>query len=111
MMCFIVLNCVLRTMLTVMMALCVVWFSDWLTKLERLGMGVMGGCGLLTVPVIYTTFQGTTSPYDGWASLLFTLGAVLFFMGWMQRKRAHMRNNAMTVKEAIADRARRNAAR
>jgi len=97
---FIVANCLLRAVLSIMMALCIVWFDSWLSRAERLGIGIMGGTGLMTVPVIYMTAKHIPSPYDGWASLLFTVGAIVFFSGWMHRKRTHDLANDRAAREA-----------
>ena len=83
-----------------MLACAVVMFNHWLTKLERLGMGIMGGTGLMTVPVIYYTALHQETPYDGWAASLFTLGAITFFAGWMHRKWRHDVNNRAQIQIA-----------
>lgn len=97
---FIFLNCLLSILLSVMIGFSVVWFEHWLTKVERIGMGIMGGSALLRVPGIYFASQGVATPYDGWASCLFMVGAVVFFSGWMYRKRVHDLANGRAVKIA-----------
>lgn len=63
-------------------------FNAW----ERYGMGIAGGCSLLTITVIW---DGERSPYDGWATSAFSIGVLLYFVGRASRHWRHERNNRM----------------
>jgi predicted permease len=63
-----------------------------LNKAERVGMGLMGGCGLMTTAVILdNNSEGT--PFDVWAAVGFTLGLIFFFLGFVSRKLRHDKAN------------------
>ncbi len=66
---------------------------------ERLGSGIMGGCGFLTIPVILDVNK-TGTPFDVIAGLAFSVGAILFFWGFIDRKTGHERRNRQAVIEA-----------
>jgi len=66
---------------------------------ERIGIGLMGGCGLMTTAVILDNDAHGT-PFDIWAAVGFTLGGILFFVGFVSRKMKHDRANDAQVQEA-----------
>ena len=66
---------------------------------ERIGIGLMGGCGLMTTAVILDNDAHGT-PFDIWAAVGFTLGGILFFVGFVSRKMKHDRANARASNEA-----------
>jgi hypothetical protein len=49
---------------------------------ERVGLGLAGGCALLTIPNIW---QQHGSPFEGWAGTIFTLGFLVYLIGRMTR--------------------------
>lgn len=69
-------------------------FNSW----ERHGMAVAAGCSVLTVTVIW---EGQRSPFDGWATTLFSIGVLLYFIGRMSRHWRHERNNQRFIREGI----------
>lgn len=48
---------------------------------ERLGLGLAGGAGLLTIANTWNRH----SPFEGWAMTLFTLGFLIYLIGRMTR--------------------------
>lgn len=66
-------------------------FSHLFNAFERWGMSITGGCSLLTITVIW---DAERSPFDGWATSLFSLGVLLYFLGRSSRHWRHERNNA-----------------
>lgn len=66
---------------------------------ERIGIGLMGGCGLMTTAVILDNDAHGT-PFDVWAAVGFTLGGILFFVGFVSRKMIHDRANQQQNREA-----------
>lgn len=61
-------------------------FNGW----ERYGMSLAAGCSILTVPVIW---EGQRSPFDGWASSIFSIAMLCYFFGRFIRLRNHERIN------------------
>jgi hypothetical protein len=84
----------IRLVLTVIVVVKITRFRDTLNRVERFGLGVMGGCGILTLNVIWERQQ---SPYDGWATTLFSFGAILFLAGRTYRDWKHQRANDLQV--------------
>ncbi len=89
----------IRIVLTLIVIVKVTRFATTLNRVERFGLGMMGGCGLLTVNVIWERQQ---SPYDGWAGTLFSFGAILFLFGRTLRDWKHQRaNDRMAAQGAL----------
>ena len=65
---------------------------DVLSWRERIGAGFMGGSGFLTIAVIMDVSKAGT-PYDTWAGLTFSVGACVFFWGFLDRKLGHQERN------------------
>lgn len=91
------LNSAGRILLTLIVAYKLVQFREMMIPLERIGLGMMGGGSFLTVSVIW---EGASSPFDGWATTLMTVGAILFLGGRTWRDRRHSRANAGAVDAA-----------
>lgn len=72
-------------------------FYDSFSREERLGLGIAGGCVLMTIPVIV---QGPDSPFSEWAGAFFALGVLVYFAGRLKRTRAHDRANRRQVRIA-----------
>lgn len=88
-------------MLNVFFRLCILgvvviklWrFYDLYNREERLGLGVMGGCVMMTIPAI---LQGPSSPFSEWAATLFAFGVLCYLLGRLKRTLVHIqRNKAM----------------
>lgn len=92
-----VIHAFLRLLLTAIVIVKVTRFHATLNTVERIGLGMMGGSGLLTVDVIW---QRTDSPYYEWAPVFFTLGAILFLGGRAWRDRRHEQRNAEARRHA-----------
>lgn len=74
---------------------------DILNLRERMGAGIMGGSGFMTIAVILDVSKEGT-PYDVWAGMLFSIGAAVFFWGFIDRKLGHERRNKRATHEADA---------
>lgn len=94
-----IINSILRVCIAVIIAWKLWRFSPLFNFWERYGMGIAGGCSLLTITVIW---KGERSPYDGWAATLFSFGVLLYFVGRMTRHWRHERNNRLMVGAAKA---------
>jgi hypothetical protein len=99
MMTYVILNSLLRVTLTALLAFKLIYFGDMLNRIERLGMGMMGGASFLTVALIIDVHKEGT-PFDGWATTLLTLGAIIYFGGRLSRHRRHRRANAIAIEDA-----------
>jgi hypothetical protein len=73
--------------------------GDVLNKRERWGAGILGGCGFMTIPVILDVNKVGT-PFDTVAGLLFSVGAIMFLWGFIDRKLGHARRNRAAVEQA-----------
>jgi len=67
-------------------------FNSW----ERNGMALGAGTALLTITVIW---DGERSPFDGWATTLFSFAMLLYFIGRTTRHWRHERNNAAQLRQ------------
>lgn len=99
MMPLVLVSAALRLLLTVVLTRMLMRLGHILNWRERFGAGVMGGTGFLTVPVILDLHNHGT-PFDTWAGFAFSLGAVIFFWGFIDRKLGHERRNEEAVKQA-----------
>src|SRR6478609_11408597 len=57
---------------------------------ERIGIGIAGGCSLMSVGVL---FEGSQSPFAEWATALFAFGILLYITGRLERQIRHERAN------------------
>lgn len=69
-------------------------FNAW----ERAGMSVAAGCSILTITVIW---EAERSPFDGWATTLFSVGILLYFIGRSTRHFRHWQRNEQFAREGI----------
>jgi hypothetical protein len=74
-------------------------FHDILWFREKIGIGILAGSGFLTLPVILD-FDKRGTPYDTWAGLAFSLGTLIFFWGFIDRKLGHERRNTAAIRAA-----------
>jgi hypothetical protein len=96
---WIIINTLLSLVLSAMLIHKLVNWRDNFIPLERIGMGLMAGSVLMTIPVIWT--HGPT-PFDTWTTTVLRLGAVLYFAGRLSRHMRHFRNNATMASQARA---------
>lgn len=89
-----ILNTLFRLAVMVLAIIAITKYRHLFNRLERIGLSFMAGCAFLTIGVIW---EGPESPFDGWASTIFTLGAVLFLSGMLIRKGRHDQANAAQV--------------
>jgi hypothetical protein len=92
---------ILNSLARIGIAIIIVWklyrFNALFNVWERYGMGMAGGCSILTISVIW---QGERSVYDGWATSTFSVGVFLYFIGRMSRHWRHERNNRFMINMA-----------
>lgn len=91
-MLFVCANVVLRFVLTCQIAGILVQYHDALNRVERGGLGLVGGSSFLTIPVVIDINRSGT-PFDLWASCLMSLGCVMFILGRGMRLRKHASAN------------------
>ncbi|MEO7467814.1 MAG: hypothetical protein ABIV36_12425 [Sphingobium limneticum] len=91
-----ILNSLARVAITLILVWKLIRFQGLFNAWERTGMSIAAGCSLLTVTVIW---QGQRSPFDGWATTLFSIGVLLYFIGRMTRHWRHERANQMQLKQ------------
>lgn len=89
-----ILNSLFRLIVTGILIYKLVCFPILFNGWERRGMAVMAGCSLLTVTVIW---EGERSPFDGWATSLFTFGLLLYLIGRLTRHPRHQAANEMQI--------------
>ena len=94
---FNILNSLFRVAVMGMTVVALTKYREMFNRAERLGLSIAGGCSFLTVGVIW---ERTASPFDGWASMLFTFGVLLFLCGLLWRKGRHYRANGTGREEA-----------
>jgi len=94
-----VMSAAARLALCIVIARLLMRLGHILNAAERIGAGLMGGSGLMTVPVILDVHSDGT-PFDVWAGVVFTIGGLMFFSGFMHRKLGHERKNEEAVEAA-----------
>jgi len=72
-------------------------YRHMFNRMERIGLSMAGGCGLLTIDVIW---EQERSPFYGWIPMLFTFGVALFLVGMLRRKSRHDTVNQVAAREA-----------
>lgn len=85
-----ILNAALRLVLTALVIYKITQFRETANLVERMGLGLMGGGSFLTIGII---MEGPSSPFDGWAVTILTLGMVMLIAGRTWRDMRHQRNN------------------
>ncbi len=91
------MNVLGRLMLTVLTIYKLSQFRDHMITLERIGLGMMGGGSFLTIPIIIDQHN---NPFNGWATSLLTVGAVIFIAGRTWRDRRHAKANEALIAQA-----------
>lgn len=70
-------------------------FYDHYKPEERFGLGVLGGCALMTIGVL---MEGPTSPFSEWAGALFAFGVLIYLGGRVRRQVRHDAANREQVR-------------
>lgn len=89
---FDLVNSLLRAAVTVLLVCKLVNFYDLFKVSERLGMGLIAGSSLMTIPTIWADTPGYGA-FDGWSTTIMTFGVLLYFAGRMMRHLDHKRRN------------------
>ena len=63
---------------------------DSLKQVERIGLGLMAGSVLMTIPPLITA---AATPFDSWSPAILRLGAFLYLFGRAERLMRHRRAN------------------
>lgn len=93
-----ILNSLARLAITVILVWKLVRFPQLFNSWERYGMSIAAGCSVLTITVIW---EAQRSPFDGWATTLFSLGIFLYFIGRMTRHWRHEKIGEQFAREGI----------
>ena len=97
----------LRLCLTALVIYKLLRWGHMLIKIERFGLGIIGGSAFMTVPVILDAHKEGT-PFDTWSGTLFTFGVALYLAGRLSRHIRHERaNNALVAQHEARIAARR----
>ena len=91
-----ILNSLARLAIAAILIWKLVRFSTLFNAWERYGMAVAAGTSVLTITVIW---DGQRSPADGWATSLFSLGVLLYFIGRTKRHWRHEAANRAQLKQ------------
>ena len=91
-----ILNSLARIALAAILVWKLVRFPHLFNAWERYGMSIAAGTSALTVTVLW---DGVRSPFDGWASSVFTFAMLLYFIGRMTRHWRHEANNRAQLKQ------------
>lgn len=100
-----IINSIARALVTLVCVYKLYRFYDMMIQPERIGLGFMASGSLMTVPIIW---QGSRSPFDGWAVSVMTIGLAVFLAGRTWRDRRHQRANDQQVAIWEAHKAGRN---
>ena len=88
-MIFDILNSFGRALLALIIVYKLTQLRQTMNLVERIGLGLVGGCSFLTIGVIWER----DGPFEGWASTMMTLGCILFLGGRTWRDMRHQRAN------------------
>lgn len=91
-----ILNSLARLAIAAILVWKLVRFPGLFNAWERHGMAVAAGTSVLTITVIW---EGQRSPADGWATSLFSLGVLLYFIGRGMRHWRHERANEAQLRQ------------
>lgn len=85
-----IINSMARLAIGVILVWKLLRFGPQLNRWERHGMALGAGCSILTISVIW---EAQRSPFDGWASSLFSIAMLSYFIGRYIRLRNRARIN------------------
>lgn len=91
-----ILNSLGRLLLAAILLWKLCRFPSLFNALESWGMAIAAGSSLLTITVIW---DGPRSPYDGWASTVFSYAILLYFTGRMTRHWRHEAANRAQIRQ------------
>lgn len=91
-----ILNSLFRLAIAAILIWKLVRFPGLFNPLERYGMSLAAGSSLLTITVIWDMQR---SPFDGWATALFSLAVLVYFVGRMTRHWRHEANNRAQLRQ------------
>lgn len=94
-----IIHSILRLLLMALSIGAITKYRNMFILPERVGLSMMGGCAFLTIDVIW---MREDSPFDGWATSMFTLGGVIFLSGMLYRKNKHQLANERQVRQSTA---------
>jgi hypothetical protein len=63
---------------------------------ERVGLGVVGGCALMST----FTLLERNGPFASWPTAMFAVGVLLYFVGRLRRQLHHYRANQRQIEQA-----------
>lgn len=98
-----ILNAIFRLGILVIVVWKLTVYREMFIPAERIGLGFAGSAALLTIPVVA---NGPGSPFDGWATTLFSAGFFLYLCGRAWRHFRHRRHNKDMVRMAQEHRGR-----
>lgn len=78
------LSIVCRVLMATAIPTILFWFHARYSTIERIGMGIAGGCCLLTVSIV---IEGDDSPFSDWGGALFALGLSVY---WVAKLADHL---------------------
>ncbi|HEX8554297.1 MAG TPA: hypothetical protein VF695_06285 [Sphingomonas sp.] len=71
-----------------------IFFQEMFRVWERIGLGLIAGCSLMSVP---PALVEAATPFDEWAASGLRVGLALYLGGKVWRLRVHARRNAQHV--------------
>jgi len=95
------IHVMLRGLVALAMVIGLHFFREALNYWERLGMGMIAGGALMTLPIIIDLSKDGT-PFDKWSPSIMSLGILIFFGARMVRIVRHAKNNDLARREAAA---------
>lgn len=94
-----ILNTLFRLSLSVLLLWGVLRHPRDFNSFERHGQALMAATVLLTITVLWDRQH---SPFDGWATAIFSFGALMYFGGRAYRIRDHARRNRAMIAQGRA---------
>jgi multisubunit Na+/H+ antiporter MnhG subunit len=77
-----------------------VMFPDQFNRVERIGMGLVGGTMILRVGPLMSSPE--TNPFSNWSTFVMTVGLVMMHWGRLARLIRHARRNTLAADAATA---------
>lgn len=92
-----------RALIVAAVLLKLLLFYDHYHVDERAGLGVVGGCALMSC----FTLLEPDSPFNSWSTALFAFGVAVYFLGRLRRQLHHYRANQAQIKISLERRSKR----
>ena len=96
---WIIVNAILSIGLATLVSYELVSWGSSYNYPERVGMGLIGGSVILTIGPLLTS---EPTPFDGWATALLRVGAILYFSARLSRFIKHRHANTKAKRDAVA---------